>query len=160
MAIQKSIPDPKGLDALHWVLSNYSIDVIAEQATITVLGYASEQKFKDAPREAVVTRKSVTVGGEDFLSFITSLNAADQTLYEAALDVVLTYKEQPDDDTPVFDGGEDKGPGLPVPKWQEGVDYEIGDKVAFEGLVYNCIQAHTSLSTWQPPDVPALFERV
>ncbi len=44
--------------------------------------------------------------------------------------------------------------------WQTGVDYIVGDEVAYPdatGDVYICQQAHTSLSDWEPPAVPALW---
>ena len=44
--------------------------------------------------------------------------------------------------------------------WQTGVDYIVGDEVAYPdatGDVYVCQQAHTSLSDWEPPAVPALW---
>ena len=44
--------------------------------------------------------------------------------------------------------------------WQTGVDYIVGDEVAYPdatGDVYVCQQAHTSLSGWEPPAVPALW---
>ena len=44
--------------------------------------------------------------------------------------------------------------------WQTGVEYIVGDEVAYPdatGDVYVCQQAHTSLSDWEPPAVPALW---
>ena len=44
--------------------------------------------------------------------------------------------------------------------WQTGVDYIVGDEVAYPDAtsdVYVCQQAHTSLSDWEPPAVPALW---
>ena len=44
--------------------------------------------------------------------------------------------------------------------WQTGVDYIVGDEVAYPdatGDVYVCQQAHTSLIGWEPPAVPALW---
>ena len=44
--------------------------------------------------------------------------------------------------------------------WQTGVDYIIGDEVAYPdvtGDVYVCQLAHTSLSGLEPPAVPALW---
>jgi len=42
-------------------------------------------------------------------------------------------------------------------EWQSGVAYAIGDEVAYLGIDYRCIQAHTSQVGWQPPNVPALW---
>ena len=36
--------------------------------------------------------------------------------------------------------------------------YAIGQKVNYDGEIYQCIQAHTSESTWEPPIVPALWK--
>jgi len=47
-----------------------------------------------------------------------------------------------------------------VPEWEPGVDYAVGDQASYDGTVYECIQAHTSLVGWEPPNVPALWEAV
>ncbi|HUR08339.1 MAG TPA: carbohydrate-binding protein [Nonomuraea sp.] len=36
----------------------------------------------------------------------------------------------------------------------------MGARVTYAGLSYKCIQAHTSLPGWEPPNVPALWQRV
>ena len=41
--------------------------------------------------------------------------------------------------------------------WQVGVQYNIGDRVLYNGLYYRNIQSHTSQSDWTPPNVPALW---
>lgn len=43
--------------------------------------------------------------------------------------------------------------------WQSGVAYTVGDRRTFEGLLYRCVQAHTSQADWTPPAVPALWVR-
>ena len=45
-----------------------------------------------------------------------------------------------------------------LPVWCEGMKYECGCTVTHEGLVYKCIQSHTSLSSWMPKDTPTLWE--
>lgn len=42
--------------------------------------------------------------------------------------------------------------------WKPNTTYKVGDIVTYEGKKYKCIQGHTSLSTWQPPIVPALWQ--
>lgn len=45
--------------------------------------------------------------------------------------------------------------------WQAGVDYAVGDEVAYpdaDGSFFSCLQAHTSLAGWEPPNVPALWQ--
>ena len=43
--------------------------------------------------------------------------------------------------------------------WQTGVAYAVGDRRQYEGLLYRCVQAHTSQADWTPPAVPALWVR-
>ena len=46
------------------------------------------------------------------------------------------------------------------PPWQTGVAYVAGDMRRDGGLLYRCIQPHTSQADWRPADVPALWVRV
>ena len=44
--------------------------------------------------------------------------------------------------------------------WQVGVNYAAGDEVAYpdtNGTLYACLQSHTALAGWEPPNVPALW---
>ncbi|NLP28705.1 MAG: cellulose-binding protein, partial [Clostridia bacterium] len=43
-------------------------------------------------------------------------------------------------------------------EWKPNTAYRTGDIVSYDGKTYKCIQGHTSLSTWQPPIVPALWK--
>lgn len=45
------------------------------------------------------------------------------------------------------------------PQWESGVAYAVGDRRTFDGLLYRCVQAHTSQDDWTPPAVPALWVR-
>ena len=45
------------------------------------------------------------------------------------------------------------------PEWEVGVAYAVGDRRQYEGLLYRCVQAHTSQADWTPPAVPALWVR-
>lgn len=45
--------------------------------------------------------------------------------------------------------------------WGAGVDYIVGDEVAYpdeNSLLYECLQAHTSQEGWEPPLLPALWK--
>ncbi|MBB5956364.1 streptogrisin C [Saccharothrix tamanrassetensis] len=44
--------------------------------------------------------------------------------------------------------------------WQPGVAYAAGSNVTYDGAGYRCLQGHTSQPGWDPPAVPALWERV
>ena len=42
--------------------------------------------------------------------------------------------------------------------WEPNTDYSSGDKLVYEGLAYEVIQAHTSQSGWLPNELPALYK--
>lgn len=46
------------------------------------------------------------------------------------------------------------------PEWAEGADYAVGDRVIRNGILYKCLQPHTSQATWRPEDSPSIWARV
>ena len=44
--------------------------------------------------------------------------------------------------------------------WQTGVAYAVGDRRKYEGLLYRCVQAHTSQADWTPDTAASLWVRV
>ena len=46
-----------------------------------------------------------------------------------------------------------------APAWQAWTPYVVGNLVSYDGVVYRCLQSHTSQPDWQPPNVPALWAR-
>jgi chitin-binding protein len=44
--------------------------------------------------------------------------------------------------------------------WKAGTAYKAGSTVTYGGVSYRCIQAHTALAGWEPPNVPALWGKV
>jgi chitinase len=44
------------------------------------------------------------------------------------------------------------------PAWVANHAYAVGDRVSYAGHNYQCIQAHTSLVGWEPPNTPALWQ--
>ncbi|MEV0679083.1 lytic polysaccharide monooxygenase [Actinosynnema sp. NPDC050436] len=44
--------------------------------------------------------------------------------------------------------------------WATGVTYPAGSQVTYGGSSYRCIQSHTSLSGWEPPNVASLWQRL
>ena len=41
-----------------------------------------------------------------------------------------------------------------------GVAYVLDDIRQYNGLLYRCVQAHTSQATWTPEDAPSLWTRI
>ncbi|WP_283135810.1 alpha-lytic protease prodomain-containing protein [Rhizohabitans arisaemae] len=44
--------------------------------------------------------------------------------------------------------------------WAPNTNYTVGAQVTYGGVTYRCLQAHRSLTGWEPPNVPALWQRV
>ncbi|MFF5445306.1 carbohydrate-binding protein [Streptomyces sp. NPDC012888] len=60
-------------------------------------------------------------------------------------------------------GGGDPDPE-PEPEpggtWKAGAVYQAGDTVTHGGASYRCIQGHQAQTGWEPPNVPALWQRL
>lgn len=47
------------------------------------------------------------------------------------------------------------------PAWSgDGVTYNVGDRVRYNGVLYKCLQAHTSQPDWTPTAAPSLWAQV
>lgn len=47
------------------------------------------------------------------------------------------------------------------PQWSEDVvNYEVGQRVRYEGILYKVLQKHTSQPNWTPTNAPSLFAKV
>lgn len=47
------------------------------------------------------------------------------------------------------------------PIWDgKSITYSVGDRVLYNSILYKCLQAHTSQSTWSPTDAPSLWAKV
>lgn len=44
-----------------------------------------------------------------------------------------------------------------ITAWTAGTAYTTGDVVSYNGSNYQCVQSHTALTGWEPPNVPALW---
>ncbi|MFC4586111.1 glycosyl hydrolase family 18 protein [Sphaerisporangium corydalis] len=47
-----------------------------------------------------------------------------------------------------------------APAWAANTAYTAGTVVSYNGVDYRCLQSHTSLTGWEPPNVPALWTPV
>lgn len=52
----------------------------------------------------------------------------------------------------------DKDAGDPSVAWAAGITYATGDVVTHLGVEYECLQGHSALTGWEPPNVPALWK--
>lgn len=46
------------------------------------------------------------------------------------------------------------------PKWESGVQYEVGYRVRYNDVLYSVLLAHTSQDDWTPDVAPSLFAKV
>ncbi|KAB2339648.1 lytic polysaccharide monooxygenase auxiliary activity family 9 protein [Actinomadura rudentiformis] len=53
-------------------------------------------------------------------------------------------------------------PATPPPSgtgtWTASTAYRAGDQVTYQGTTYRCLQPHTAISGWEPPNTPALWQ--
>ena len=46
------------------------------------------------------------------------------------------------------------------PSWMIDTEYNVQDRVRYNGVLYRCEQSHTSQEGWQPTQTPALWTEV
>ena len=46
------------------------------------------------------------------------------------------------------------------PQWTADIEYNKGDRVTYDGILYTCLQYHTSQSNWTPITSPSLWAKV
>lgn len=46
------------------------------------------------------------------------------------------------------------------PTWKPDTEYEVGERVLHEDILYKVLQSHTSQESWIPTDSPSLFAKV
>ena len=46
------------------------------------------------------------------------------------------------------------------PAWRSGVNYAVGVRVLYNGILYKVLTAHTSQDDWTPDATPSLFAKV
>lgn len=81
----------------------------------------------------------------------------------------MTYQEQARELRPIIEQAVTTGDltdeqmekaTILFPAWDgEGHAYVVNDYVQFEGLLYRCVQAHTSQPDWNPSVSPSLWSR-
>ena len=46
------------------------------------------------------------------------------------------------------------------PNWADAIAYAKDERVRYEGILYRCLQAHTSQAAWTPTAAPSLWAKV
>lgn len=78
---------------------------------------------------------------------------------QGTFDFVLDVAQQPDPTDPPTDPPTDHPTDPPGGTWAAGSTYSAGDRVTYGGVAYRCLQGHSAITGWEPPNVPALWER-
>ena len=52
-----------------------------------------------------------------------------------------------------------RSPSPSAGSWAAGTTYATGARVTYAGIAYTCLQGHTAITGWEPPNVPALWQR-
>jgi len=76
--------------------------------------------------------------------------------------VELAYKLRPYiEKAAVSLGDEDALEAIELfPEWKSDTNYSKDMRVKFEGILYKCLQAHNSISSWIPTAAPSLWAKV
>ncbi|GAB3830038.1 carbohydrate-binding protein [Dactylosporangium cerinum] len=77
---------------------------------------------------------------------------------EATFDVVLDVPGVPPTTPPTTPPS--TPPSTPGGTWAAGQTYAAGAQVTYGGVAYRCLQGHTAQPGWEPPNVPALWQRL
>ncbi|MEE1844222.1 carbohydrate-binding protein [Streptomyces sp. NPDC007076] len=83
---------------------------------------------------------------------VRDAGSAKQGTFDFVLDVAQSPTDPPTDPT-------DPPTDPPGSTWAAGTLYSAGDRVTYGGVAYRCLQAHSAMAGWEPPNVPALWER-
>ena len=97
--------------------------------------------------------EKVTVDGAVYVSVI-DFNVWSPEVYPAGWAVEGEAPEPPRE--PIEPAPEPE----PVEEWQPGTPVHVGQLLTHNGATWRVRQAHTTQAGWEPPVVPALFERV
>lgn len=46
------------------------------------------------------------------------------------------------------------------PHWNEGLSVSVGERLQYNGILYRCVQAHTTQADWTPDVTSSLWVRV
>ncbi len=84
----------------------------------------------------------------------STITATFTASFTATFTPTFTRTQAPPTSTPTLSSG-----CSGIPNWNGNyVAYTSGQKVDYNGEVYQCIQSHTSQLNWMPPAVPALWK--
>lgn len=72
---------------------------------------------------------------------------------KAIIDALVTLRNSAEDEQAL------KASAL-YPKWKVSTDYQKGERVLYDDILYKVLTDHTSQADWTPDAVPSLFAKV
>ncbi|GII87926.1 dioxygenase [Sphaerisporangium siamense] len=83
-----------------------------------------------------------------------------QGSYDFVLNVAGPTPSRTPTPTPTRSNTPSPSPSTGTTTWAAWKNYNAGDTVLYSGSTYRCLQSHTALPGWEPPNVPSLWQRV
>ncbi|MEV6974893.1 carbohydrate-binding protein [Kitasatospora sp. NPDC093806] len=110
--------------------------------------------FPNEPRNS-----TDTIYDARLLMNVRQVGSAKEGTYDFVLNVpqTPTPTSTPTSPTPTPTTTQTTPPGG---TWTPGTFYNAGDRVTYGGASYQCLQGHTAIPGWEPPNVPALWRRL
>lgn len=91
----------------------------------------------------VAANTIATINGlNEFTTYSITIRAKDSQGYYSDFSQPITVTTSPPPD---------------VSEWQLDMKYTVGQRVIYNGKIYECRQSHQALTGWEPPNVPALW---
>ncbi|MDP9865690.1 MULTISPECIES: carbohydrate-binding protein [Streptosporangium] len=91
-----------------------------------------------------------TIFNPSLLMNVRTVGSGKEASFDFVLNIVGTPTPTPTPTPTSTPGG----------TWKAGTSYQAGDQVTYNNVTYRCLQAHTAYVGWEPPNVPALWQRV
>ncbi|MFJ9949057.1 carbohydrate-binding protein [Kitasatospora sp. NPDC091207] len=103
-----------------------------------------------------------TIYDARLLMNVRQVGSAKEGTYDFVLNVPQTPTTPPTSPNPTTPtGSPTTSPTIPPGgTWAAGTLYNAGDRVTYAGASYRCLQGHTAITGWEPPNVPALWQRL
>lgn len=135
---------PANLTSTAQTTSSVSLSWAASTDNVGVTGY---EVYNGGAVAATVTGTTATISSlAANTTYTFTVKAKDAAGNLSAASSALSVKTK----------AETGNPG--ASPWQANTAYTVGQLVTYNGGTYKCLQAHTSLTGWEPANVPALWQ--